>query len=190
MGFTQLIAPDFLGRSRPSLIEAARYFSPPRTDSRPFWGVRAPASLKPIPIRASWSWPSRFLGRSRPSLIEAACGWRGRRRPSSFLGRSRPSLIEASPSRRMPQKPAAFWGVRAPASLKPVGFLLRVAAAAAFLGRSRPSLIEACRSAPRRALGRRPFWGVRAPASLKPRAHEVSRAIRRRLSGAFAPQPH
>ena len=62
----------FLGRSRPSLIEAES--GPHRFALRrpPFWGVRAPASLKPPPRRSIGRAGGAFLGRSRPSLIEAS----------------------------------------------------------------------------------------------------------------------
>ena len=93
------------------------------TGRMPFWGVRAPASLKPeIEIRADYPESARFLGRSRPSLIEARRRAASTSRPHCFLGRSRPSLIEALVSDT------------------------GIVSDTDFLGRSRPSLIEASSS--------------------------------------------
>ena len=61
----------FLGRSRPSLIEATIEGALAGARSQAFWGVRAPASLKPRGEAARPAPARVFLGRSRPSLIEA-----------------------------------------------------------------------------------------------------------------------
>ena len=84
----------FLGRSRPSLIEALRWLRQSTLSPRPFWGVRAPASLKHV-------FP-------HPRRVEASAFW-GVRAPASLKLRI---VVRAG------SVPRPFWGVRAPASLK------------------------------------------------------------------------
>ena len=114
------ISGSFLGRSRPSLIEAEVGNFLVSQGESPFWGVRAPASLKLRLTQPEYVWDGTFLGRSRPSLIEAVPGYGRPARKHCFLGRSRPSLIEAAIRSVTAPRSRTFWGVRAPASLKQV----------------------------------------------------------------------
>ena len=167
-------------------------WSLPRLLRAPFWGVRAPASLKPGRSAPGYQHNIAFLGRSRPSLIEAGTHLRCHACTPIFLGRSRPSLIEARfIIASMVDRFGAFLGRSRPSLIEAFSsHRARAEPPPAFLGRSRPSLIEASRAgAPLAGFGC-PFWGVRAPASLKPSPCDPRSDDTRRLSGAFAPQPH
>ena len=85
----------FLGRSRPSLIEADMRREFQTQFEAPFWGVRAPASLKQADEGILAAIPVAFWGVRAPASLKRhlynSCG----DMIHPFLGRSRPSLIEA-----------------------------------------------------------------------------------------------
>ena len=107
------------GRTRPGLIEAPSPGQPPSTAPSPlFRGVRAPASLKLVPLSVRRAQiPVALPGRTRPGLIEARTRsreWSGRPR-HSLPGRTRPGLIEASTAtRHRPKSSRASSGAYAP----------------------------------------------------------------------------
>ena len=89
----------FLGRSRPSLIEAHPRHGRADVGLQPFWGVRAPASLKPAGGDRVRDDARPFWGVRAPASLKPENGSYPVPASDTFLGRSRPSLIEA---RRVP----------------------------------------------------------------------------------------
>ena len=109
----------FLGRSRPSLIEAGARRSRPTGTWRAFWGVRAPASLKQDAGDLFARPPDPFWGVRAPASLKRRCRGGGRDlEPPAFWGVRAPASLKPKTITDADLVAAPFWGVRAPASLK------------------------------------------------------------------------
>ena len=87
------------GRTRPGLIEAARRFEIFITGPKLFRGVRAPASLKPVPAVAEKAQhEGLFRGVRAPASLKHVVGGHDHPVLRALPGRTRPGLIEAGGS--------------------------------------------------------------------------------------------